>query len=161
MSKKKKEKVVIKTLCPLCWREEKVKVEGDLPCVECQEGMKKGFLVIGVDFQNSSSEPEMAKRTGHRWIISAEAAKELYKDESAAKGAGLLDLEEAKQLGLPVLKSTVVPKPVLEKGGESIEEKAELTLCGVCKKPIQSGELGGIDPKLGFMHKTCTPLKLI
>jgi len=153
------EKAVIKTLCPLCWREEKVKVEGDLPCVECQEAMKKGFLVIGVDYKSSSGEPHMAKRTGHRWIISAEAAKELYKDESAAKGAGLLDIDEAKQLGLFIEKSGLIPKPVLDTG--EAEKKVDLTLCGICNKPIHNGELGGIDPKLGFMHKACTPLKLI
>lgn len=149
----------IETLCPLCWRPELVKVEGDLPCVECQEAMKKGFLLIGVDFSKSEGAPEMATRTGHRWIISAEAAKLLYKDESAAKGAGLLDLEEAKNLGLPVQKFGSVPKPILEEAEG--EYKEELTLCGKCKKPIKKDELGGIDPKLGFMHKTCTPLTLV
>ena len=159
-----KERAVIKTLCPLCWREEKEKVEGDLPCLECQEGMKKGFLCIGVNFQESDSEPAMAKRTGHRWIISAEAAKLLYNDESASKGAGLLDIEEAKQLGLPVQKSGPMTQPVLEKLAlekPAEEEKADLAICGVCKKPIHAGGLGNIDPKLGFLHKECSPLTLI
>jgi len=141
----------IKTLCPLCWREETVKVEGDLPCVECQEAQKKGFLLIGVDFSRSDTK-EMAIRTGHRWVVSVEAAKALYNDAAIEKGAGLLDIEEAKQLGLPV--------QISEYKGPAEKQIPQLTLCGVCNQPIQKDELGGIDPKLGFMHQKCTPLKL-
>ncbi len=139
--------LIIETLCPLCWRPETTKVEGDLPCVECQEGMKKGFLCVGVDFSKSET-AENAVRTGHRWIIPVEAAAKMYTPESLAKGAGLLDIVEAKNLGLPV--QTFVKK----------ELNPGLTLCGVCNEPILKDELGGIDPKLGFMHKRCTPLNL-
>lgn len=143
------EETVVQTLCPLCWRPETVKVEGDLPCVECQEAMKKGFLLIGVDFSRSDSK-ENAIRTGHRWIVGMEAAKALYSDSSIEKGAGLLDIEEAKQLGLPVQTSGYPgPKPP--------EPKAKLTKCGVCGDPIHQDELGGIDPIKGFMHKKCAP----
>lgn len=138
---------IIETLCPLCWRSEKIKVEGDLPCIECQEAMKKGFLCIGVDLMSSES-AEKAVRTGHRWIISVEAAKALYNDNTIERGAGLLDIKEAKQLGLPV---QTYAKP---------EVKPGLTLCGICNEPIHTDELGGIDPKHGFMHKKCTPLNL-
>ena len=92
-----------KTLCPLCNLPEEVKVEGDLPCIKCQEDMKKGFLLIGVDFSKSES-TEKAFRTGHRWIVGLTAANTLYDEETVKKGAALLDLEEAKSLGLPVTK---------------------------------------------------------
>jgi hypothetical protein len=143
---------VVTTLCPLCWRPETVKVEGDLPCVECQEGMKKGFLLIGVDFSRSDS-TEKAIRTGHRWIVSVEAAKALYDNVAIEKGAGLLDIEEAKQLGLPV-QTSGYPGPAEKKG-------PGLTLCGICNEPIHKDELGGIDKKHGFMHTKCMPLTLI
>ena len=152
------EEKIIKTLCPLCWREETVKVEGDLPCVECQEGMKKGFLLIGVDFQNSTGEPHMAKRTGHRWIVSAEAAKELYKDESAAKGAGLLDIEEAKQLGLPVQTSGYTKAKEAEKDTITVIGK---NTCAICDKEIQTADELVIDKEKGLMHNKCAPLTLI
>lgn len=101
--------ITTQTLCPLCWRPETVKVEGDLPCIECQEAQKKGFLLIGVDFSRSDSK-ENALRTGHRWVISIEAAKELYDNPAIERGAGLLDIEEARQLGLPIIKYSADPK---------------------------------------------------
>lgn len=143
--------ITTQTLCPLCWRPETVKVEGDLPCVECQEAMKKGFLCVGVDFSKSES-TEKAVRTGHRWIISKEAAELMYKPESIAKGAGLLDLQEAKQLGLPIqISGPEKPK----------DESVKYTLCGICNKPIHKDEFGGVDKEHGFMHTKCMPLTLI
>lgn len=144
--------ITMQTLCPLCWRPETVKVEGDLPCVECQEAMKKGFLLIGVDFSRSES-TEKAIRTGHRWVVSVEAAKALYKDESIAKGAGLLDIEEARQLGLPIQTSGYT--------GPAEKKAPALTLCGICNQPIHKDELGGIDKEHGFMHQKCMPLNLV
>lgn len=144
---------IIETLCPLCWRPETVKVEGDLPCVECQEAMKKGFLCVGVDFSQSESK-EQAVRTGHRWIIGLDAANAMYDPAAVAKGAGLLDIQEAKQLGLPVQVFVKKEKP-------KEEGKADRVLCGICNLPIHTDELGGIDPVKGFMHKNCTPLQLI
>jgi len=149
---KKEEKKAVETLCPLCWRPETEKVEGDLPCVECQEGMKKGFLLVGVDF-SKSDDVKNAIRTGHRWIVGEAAAKEMYTPEAFAKGAGLLDIQEAKQLGLPIQISTPKELPKEEKGGP--------TMCGICGEAIGTGELGGIDPIKGLMHKKCTPLTLI
>ena len=147
----------IKTLCPLCWRPELVKVEGELPCVTCQEGMKKGFLCIGVDFSKSET-TENAIRTGHRWIISVEAAKELYKDATIERGAGLLDIEEAKQLGLPVQTSGYTIAKEAEKNAPPVPE---LVKCGICGKPIHKDDLGAIDKVKGFMHTKCAPLTLI
>jgi len=145
----------VSTLCPLCWREEKVKVEGDLPCVECQGAMKKGFLCIGVDFSKSDT-TENAIRTGHRWIISIEAAKLLYKDSTIERGAGLLDLEEARNLGLPIQTSGYTGP------AKKDEAKApEKVKCGICGEPIHKDDLGGIDKEHGFMHTKCVPLTLI
>ena len=138
------------SLCPLCWRPETEKVEGDLPCVECQEAQKKGFLLIGVDFSRSES-TDNAIRTGHRWVVSIEAAKELYNDQAIERGAGLIDIEEAKQLGLPVQTS----------GYTGPADKVKKTLCGICNQPIHKDELGGIDKEHGFMHEKCKPLKLL
>jgi hypothetical protein len=153
----KETKPVVTTLCPLCWRPELVKVEGELPCVTCQEGMKKGFLCIGVDFSKSES-TETAIRTGHRWIISVEAAKELYKDATIERGAGLLDIEEAKQLGLPVQTSGYTIAKEAEKNAVPAPKKIT---CGICGEDIFNDELGGIDTIKGFMHKKCTPLTLV
>lgn len=148
---------VVTTLCPLCWRPELVKVEGDLPCVECQEAQKKGFLCIGVDFSKSDS-TDKAVRTGHRWIISVEAARELYGDKTIERGAGLLDIEEAKQLGLPVQTSGYTKAKEAEKDQPKAPDRIK---CGVCGKDIEKDDLGGIDKVKGFMHKGCTPLTLI
>ena len=147
----------VSTLCPLCWREEKVKVEGDLPCVECQGAMKKGFLCIGVDFSKSDT-TENAIRTGHRWIISIEAAKLLYKDSTIERGAGLLDLEEARNLGLPIQTSGYTIAKEAEKDAPKAPDRIK---CAICGKDIKKDDLGGIDKEKGFMHKACTPLILI
>jgi hypothetical protein len=147
---------VINTLCPLCWREEKIKVEGDLPCVECQEAQKKGFLCIGVDFSKSDS-VDKAIRTGHRWIISVEAARNLYGDHTIERGAGLLDIEEAKQLGLPVQTSGYTK-------AKEAETKTIITgknKCVICNEEILTGDDLTIDKEKGFMHIKCAPLKLI
>lgn len=149
---------IIKTLCPLCWRPEETELEKDKPCMECQAAMKKGFLLIGVDFSRSK-DAETAARTGHRWIIPSEDAKKLYKEESFEKGAGLIDIEEAKQYGLPVQVTASMQKARAE--AIEAENKPVYTNCVVCGEPIYNGELGGIDPEKGLMHKKCTPLKLI
>jgi hypothetical protein len=149
--------ITMQTLCPLCWRPETTKVEGDLPCVTCQEGMKKGFLCIGVDFSKSET-TDKAIRTGHRWVISKEAARELYKDSTIETGAGLLDIEEARALGLPIQTSGYT---VAKEAAKDQPKAPDRIKCSVCGKAIEKDDLGGIDPVKGFMHKGCTPLTLV
>lgn len=147
------EKLTLATLCPLCWRPETEKVEGDLPCIECQEAMKKGFLCVGVDFSQAENKDKPV-RTGHRWIISPEAAKLMYDAPVFERGAGLIDIEEARKLGLPI-------QMFVKKEEKKEEGKADLTLCGICNLPIHKDEFGGIHKEKGFMHKKCMPLELI
>lgn len=92
-----------KIICPLCWIEETELVKDDKPCIKCQSDMQKGFLMIGVDF-SKSEDAENPVRSGHRWVVKPEAGAKLFNKEAFEKGAGFLDIEEAKQLGLPVSK---------------------------------------------------------
>jgi len=149
--------ITVQTLCPLCWRPETEKVEGELPCVTCQEGMKKGFLCIGVDFAKSET-TENAIRTGHRWVISKEAARELYKDSTIETGAGLLDIEEARALGLPIQTSGYT---VAKEAAKDQPKAPDRIKCSICGKAIHSGEDLTIDKVKGMMHKGCAPLNLI
>lgn len=92
-----------KLRCPLCHAVEKEAVEGNKPCKRCQEHMEKGFLLIGVDFSMGTIGGEIP-RTGHRWVVLPTLVQDMYSPEAMAKGAALIDVEEAKQIGLPVSK---------------------------------------------------------
>lgn len=101
----------INTICALCRMKEETTVIGDKPCKKCQEDMLQGFLLIGVDFSKSDS-AENPARTGHRWVMNKNSSHltDLYKPETIEKGAGFIDIEDARQIGLPVQTSPLKPK---------------------------------------------------
>lgn len=70
----------------------------DKPCSECQDMMSKGFLLIGVD-EEKTEDRKNPYRTGHQWVITHEAAKQLF-NNSGDKGVAFLDIKAAKQIGL-------------------------------------------------------------
>lgn len=92
-------------MCPICFSETGVallgKIENDAeapkyakdtePCDLCREQMKIGFLLV---------EREGDVITGNRWVVTEEAAKRLFGEESVEQGAAYIDRDAAKRVGL-------------------------------------------------------------
>lgn len=71
------------------------------PCSECQDFMKKGFLLIGYDEDKSNMHniPEGIYYSGHKWVITFEAAKRIFPEDKLSKGVLLLSTLAAKKFG--------------------------------------------------------------
>jgi len=92
--------------CPLCGQDTGVALCGRMrgdeeaprhmrdqePCTECKEHMDMGFLLI---------EHEGDMITGRRWVITLEAAENIFVDADLSKGAAHIDSEAAVKIGLP------------------------------------------------------------
>ena len=71
------------------------------PCKECQELIKKGFVLIGVIKAKSNDNDPY--RNGNIWVIKHEAAAKLLGEDfiSKTKGYALIDANDAVKLNLP------------------------------------------------------------
>jgi len=71
----------------------------DKPCSECQGLMEKGFLLIGV-IEEKTEDRANPYRSGNQWVITMEAAKRMFKEESLSRGAAFIDMKVAVEIGL-------------------------------------------------------------
>ena len=71
------------------------------PCPSCKECMEKGFVLIGVD-EDQTTDQANPYRSGQKWVISHEKAKELFTDEALELGWMWLSTKVAARLGLPL-----------------------------------------------------------
>ena len=69
------------------------------PCDECKELMSKGFIFIGYDTK-LTTDMHNPYRTGNIWVITFDGAEKIGVDN--AIGYSLIDIEIAKNLGLPI-----------------------------------------------------------
>lgn len=73
----------------------------DYPCNECSEFMEKGFLLIGYIDDKSGKKNEDLYRSGNKWIITHEAAKEIFPATNLKHGFAFIDVKVAMKVGLP------------------------------------------------------------
>lgn len=71
------------------------------PCSECKDFMNKGFLVIGV-IGEKTDDKSNPYRSGNQWVIKNEVAHEIFGEKFCSKGAGFIDVKDAKNIGLPL-----------------------------------------------------------
>lgn len=114
-------------VCPLCGVSSGVALLGALPgdaqapkrlrdaspCAECITLMKQGFLLVEAEPQTSTNVATVL--TGHRWVITLEAASRLFHDVPAG-GAAYITKEHAVALGL------YEHKPMQEGGEGSVAQ---------------------------------------
>jgi len=118
------EVALVKELCPICAKsfegpivmntmltKEDAKNVKDLhgqivgylekPCAECQDMQKKGFVLIGAD-SSKTDDPKNPYRTGNIWVITNEAAMNLFHFPTLPQsGVAFIDIEAAEKIGLP------------------------------------------------------------
>ena len=70
------------------------------PCEECQDHMKKGFLLIGI-IESKSNIPNDLYRSGNIWVLTNQAAERMFSKDFRKKGAAFIDAQEAVKLHLP------------------------------------------------------------
>jgi hypothetical protein len=73
----------------------------DKPCKSCNDLMSKGFLLIGC-VSSLTDDLNNPYRSGHQWVITNEAAKRMFSEETITKGVAFIDVEDAKKLGFPI-----------------------------------------------------------
>lgn len=76
----------------------------DTPCDSCNEMLKQGTVLVGVD-TNKTDDAKNPWRTGHMWCVKKEFADKLFVsaeiDNKDAKWS-FIDIEVARQIGLPL-----------------------------------------------------------
>jgi len=75
----------------------------DKPCDNCQELMSKGFLLIGVD-EDQTEDENNPYRSGNQWVIKEEIADKVFPDVSKELGYAFIGIKVAQAIGLPVKK---------------------------------------------------------